>query len=115
MKHEITTAMFSMLYRVFSCSKVKQIRFMFHLEHYISPKMKHETGTIMFTTLYKAFSCSKVKQICFYVSLRPYNHRNGTRNQNRNVYNALQGFFVFQSETDLLFFRKKTLLGVVDL
>ncbi len=70
----------------------------------------------MFTMLYKAFSCSIMKQICFYV---PKNHsifhRNGTRNHNHNVYNALQGFFVFQSGTDLLFFRKKTPLEGVDL
>ncbi len=58
--------------------------------------MEHETTTTMFTMLYKAFSCSKVKQ------------RNGTRNHNHNVYNALQYVFVFPSETDLLFFRSKT-------
>ncbi len=54
----------------------------------------------MFTMLFRV---PKWNRSAFYVSLRHYIHRNGTRNQNRNVYNTLQGFFVFQSETDLLF------------
>ncbi len=70
--------------------------------------MKYETTTTMFTMLYKIFSCSIMKQICFLCFKEPhYIHRNGTRNQNYNVYNTLQGFFVFQSGTDLLFSFKK--------
>ncbi len=67
--------------------------------------MEHETGTTMFTILYKAFSCSILEQICFYVPKKThYIHRNETRNRNHNVYNDLQGFFVFQSGTDLFFY-----------
>ncbi len=88
-----------MLYKTFSCSIMEQICFYVSKNHTIFTEMKHETTNTMFTMLYKAFSCSKVK------------HRNETRNQNRNVYNTLQGFFVFHHGTDLLFFRKKTLFG----
>ncbi len=99
MEHKTRTAMFTILYKAFSCSKVKQICFYVPPNHTIFTEMEHETRTIMFTILYKAFSCSKVE------------HRNETRNHNRNVYNALQGFFVFHLETDMLFFRKKILFG----
>ncbi len=77
MEHESTTTMFTMLYKDFSCSKVKQICFYVPKNHTLFTEMKHETRTIMFTMLYKAFSCSKVE------------HRNETRNHNRNVYNDL--------------------------
>ncbi len=99
MKHEIRTTMFTMLYKDFSCSIMEQICFCVPKNHTIFTEMEHETGTIMFTMLYKAFSCSKVE------------HRNGTRNYNHNVYNALQGFFMFHSETDLPFFEGNTFGG----
>ncbi len=45
-----------MLYKVFFCSKVKQIFFICFTE------------TRMFTMLYKAFLCFRVKQICCFLS-----------------------------------------------
>ncbi len=125
MEHETRTAMFTILYKAFSCSKVEQICFFVPKKHSIFTEMEHETRTAMFTTLYKAFSCSKVEQrneirihnhnvynalqnffvfqhgtamfLCSKKTL--YIHRNGTQNYKHNVYNALQDFFVFQSET----------------
>ncbi len=67
MEHETTTTMFTILYKAFSCSKVKQIFFYVPPSHTIFTEMEHETTTTMFTTFYKDFSCSIMEQICFYV------------------------------------------------
>ncbi len=91
--------MFIMLYKDFLCSIMEQICFYVPKKHSIFTEMEQESRTTMFTTTYKAFSSSKVE------------HRKETRNHNCNVYNALQDFFVFHHETDLLFmFRCNTIL-----